>query len=92
MLYNILTWVVAGLVLVGLLLLLWYLQPRKLPANPETDGDLRPSSDRARQDASFNRMRFYFFGKNYSVIPRREISEAEKERQAQLGRFDDSDE
>lgn len=91
MLYNILGYVVFGLVLVGLIVLYWYLQPRKLPPNPETDSELRPSSDRTRQQAGFNRMRLYFFGRNASILPRREISDTEMERQAQLSRSDDDE-
>lgn len=91
MLYNILTYVVFGIVLVGLLVLLWYLQPRKLPANPETDGDLRPPSDRARQDAYLYRVRMSLFGKRIMSFPSPIEDAAEKERQAQLGRSEDDE-
>lgn len=91
MLYYILTYVVAGLVLVGLIALLWYLQPRKLPSNPETDGDLRPSSDRTRQDMSLYRMTMSLFGRRGMSAPDPMEDAAEKERQAQLGRFENDE-
>ncbi|HEX8033223.1 MAG TPA: hypothetical protein VF510_05215 [Ktedonobacterales bacterium] len=90
MLYNILTYVGFGIVLVGLLALLWYLQPRKLSSNPESDGDLRLPSDRARQDAYLYRMQTTDFGRGFRSAPTPIEDPAEKERQAQLGRFDDS--
>ncbi len=46
--------IVGGLVL--LWVLLWFLQPPRLPANPETDGDIRPPSERARTDISIARV------------------------------------
>ena len=91
MLYNIGGYVVFGLVLVGLIVLYWYLQPRKLPPNPETDSELRPSSNRTRQEAGLNRMRLYFFGRYPAILPRREISDTEKERQSQLSRSEENE-
>ncbi|MGZ3715647.1 MAG: hypothetical protein ACXVA4_09525 [Ktedonobacterales bacterium] len=90
MLYNILTYVGFGIVLVGLLALLWYLQPRKLPSNPESDSDLRPPPDRTRQDAYLYRVQPTDFGRNFRPAPNPIEDAAEKERQAQLGRFYDS--
>lgn len=46
-----------GSLLVAAVVALWYRQPRKLPPHPETDDDLRPSSDRIRQDVALDRMR-----------------------------------
>lgn len=94
MLYNILSWVVFVLVLVGLIVLYWYLQPRKLPPNPEMDCEGSPSANRRSLDAGLHRLRLHlyqgFYGGRGMTYFRREISDAEKERQAQQGRFDDS--
>ncbi|MGZ3582949.1 MAG: hypothetical protein ACXWQR_05135 [Ktedonobacterales bacterium] len=96
MLYNILTYVGFGIVLVGLLALLWYLQPRKLPSNPEMDGEGSSSANRRGVDAGLHRLRLHLYGGFYGgrgmTYFRRDVSDTEKERQAQLGRFDDSGE
>lgn len=92
MLYNILIWVGFGIVLVGLLVLYWYLQPRKVPPNAETDGQESPSANRRGLDAGLQRLRMHLYGGRSMAYWRRDVSDAEKERQAQLGRFDDSGE
>ena len=77
-----------GILLVAAIVALWYLQPRKLPPNPETDGDLRPSSDRNLQDAALDRMRVRLRAKGGSfpffAESRYEDVNTERERQLQL--------
>ncbi len=77
-----------GIVFVGGVVLLWYLQPPRLPANPETDGDIRPPSERARTDISIARVLLNPKGE-YIMPPRPEISGEERDRQALLGRSED---
>lgn len=77
-----------GILLVAAVVAIWYLQPRKIPSNPETDGEPRPSSDRARQDASLDLTGARLGAKGGSIpffaVSRYEDVNTERERQLQL--------